>query len=131
MLSNQKTKSFYASIFVILLGISGFTSAPEQASDLVGAWEIDLRPTPDAPPYIVMMNITSVNGNEVKGTFYGSPIVHGSINTQWGKVVFAFVTEDGSGEYHTAGELKDGVMTGSTHSIGRAFVSPWTAKRKQ
>lgn len=133
MLSAKKIESVSVLSMLLLLGWCSFAfaPAPNQLSDLEGTWNIDLRTSPNAPPYIVAMNITSVKNNKIKGTFYGSPIQHGTVNTQWGKVVFAFVTEDGSGAYHTAGELKDGVLTGSTHSIGRGFVSPWTGERKQ
>ncbi len=125
----QHSKSL-SSIFVIalLLTTLGFNNTFKEVrvSTLEGTWDIDLRPSPDAPPYIQPMVITSTKKNKVKGTFYGSIIKHGRINNKWGKIVFAFVTEDNSGVYHTTGQLEDGRLTGSTHSLGRDFLTPWT-----
>ncbi|MFK7846818.1 MAG: hypothetical protein AB8G77_16070 [Rhodothermales bacterium] len=124
----KHSKSLF-SIFVIalLLTTLGFNNTYKEVrmSTLEGTWDIDLRPSPDAPPYIQPMVITSTKQNKVKGTFYGSNIKQGRINNKWGKIVFAFVTEDNSGVYHTSGQLEDGRLTGSTHSLGRDFLMPW------
>ena len=130
-----KSKVEKASVLVVLtltlLMTGAFqASSPMSASDLKGTWEIDLRPTPDSPPYIQLMEITSVQGNKFTGSFYGTAMQNGRINTEWGRVIFAFVTQDGSGYYHTSGELKDGKLSGVTHSIGRDFLSPWTGVKK-
>ena len=98
---------------------------------LIGSWEVDLRPSPDAAPYYQILKITAVDGNQIKGTFYDSPIKFGRINTAFGKVVFAFVTEDGSGVYNTSAVLVGDHLEGTTHAVGRGFISPWKAERKQ
>ncbi len=132
----MRTSSFFnrmlsiaAFVSLFVLG-TGFSSSPQVASELEGTWLIDLRPEPNAAPYIQRMVITSTKGNKLQGTFYDSKIMNGKINTSWGKVVFAFTTRDGSGDYHTVGTLENGKLTGTTHSIGRGFVSPWTGERK-
>ena len=105
---------------------------PLAASSLVGRWRVDLRPTPDAEPYHRTMVIDGVDKGVVSGSFYGAEMKRGRANDDWrdvGDVVFAFVTEDGSGPYHTSGILRDGSLVGVTHSLGRGFASRWTAER--
>ncbi len=104
-------------------------SADADAGALVGRWVVDLRPTPDADPYFQELVVESVEGGTITGRFYGSPLIDGRVNEDWGTVRWAFATEDGSGRYHTAGELRDGRMVGTTHAIGRGFLSVWTAER--
>ncbi len=99
------------------------------ASDLVGTWQVDLRPAPDAAPYDKTFVVTSVDGDSLQGMFYDTPITHGRINTDWGAVHFAFTTSDGSGTYHHAGRLDGERMEGLSHSLGRGFVLPWRARR--
>ena len=101
-------------------------AAPEE---LVGTWRVDLRPTPDAAPYYQEMTITSVAGDSLTGTFYGAEIRSGRLNRDWGALRFAFVTEDGSGTYHTSGTLRGEEIEGMTHALGRGFLSYWTAER--
>ncbi len=98
---------------------------------LIGSWEVELRPSPDAAPYYQVLKITAIDGNQIKGTFYDTPIKFGRINTAFGKVVFAFVTEDGSGVYNTSAVLVGDHLEGATHAVGRGFISPWKAERKQ
>lgn len=93
---------------------------------LEGRWLVDLRPTPDAEPYLQPFVVTSVADNRLEGTFYGSAITSGRINADWGDVRFAFVTSDGSGTYHTSGVMRDGKLEGLTHAIGRDFLAVWT-----
>lgn len=97
--------------------------------DLVGTWQVDLRPTPDAAPYLQEMIITSVAGDSITGTFYGSPIRDGRLNADWGALRFAFLTDDGSGAYHTSGTLRGDQIEGLTHALGRDFLAYWTAER--
>lgn len=114
----------------LLLGVPGSAltlSHPSEA--LVGTWQVDLRPTPDAEPYYQEFEVFDVEGSELTGRFYGSEIVQGSINDDWGQVRFAFTTQDGSGIYHTAGVLDGDRLSGTTHSLGRNFLSVWTAER--
>ena len=98
--------------------------------ELVGSWEVDLRPTPDAEPYLQEFVVRSVEGNGFEGSFYGTPITEGRLNVDWGAVRFAFVTADGSGPYNHSGVLREGRLEGTTHSLGRDFLSYWTAERE-
>ena len=104
---------------------------PAAAPDgLVGTWQVDLRPTPEAAPYFQEMIITSVAGDSITGTFYGAPIRDGRLNTAWGALRFAFLTDDGSGTYHTSGTLRGDRIEGLTHALGRDFLAYWTAARR-
>ena len=98
-------------------------------TDLIGTWAVDLRPTPDAEPYIQEFVVTAVDGDSLVGTFYGAPIERGRLNTGWGRVEFAFVTSDLTGPYNHAGRLVEGRLEGSTYATGRGFVLPWRASR--
>ncbi|GJM19420.1 MAG: hypothetical protein DHS20C14_16330 [Phycisphaeraceae bacterium] len=100
------------------------------AAALVGSWTIDLRPSAGADPYLVKMKIRSIEGGAIEGTFYdGSPIRDGRVTTAFGVVRFAFTTGDGSGAYHTSGEIRGGRVSGLTHSVGRGFLMPWRGER--
>ncbi len=102
---------------------------PETTS-LLGTWRVDLRPTPDADPYLIDLVIASVDNGSIVGTFYnGSPITNARVTNAFGVIRFAFVTEDGSGPYHTSGEIVGDTITGLTHAIGRDFVMPWRGER--
>lgn len=98
-------------------------------ADLAGTWRVDLRPTPEAEAYYKDM-VLAVDEGELSGTFYDSPIENACFNDDWGDVRFAFSTGDGSGAYYTTGVLRGDRIEGTTHSIGRSFVSVWTADRK-
>jgi hypothetical protein len=101
-------------------------SRPE---DLVGEWRVDLRPGPNASAYFQTLVISKVDGTNVTARFYDSDVKHGRLNRDWGDVRFAFVTYDASGPYHTSGRLVRGRLEGTTHAIGRDFLSVWTAER--
>jgi hypothetical protein len=102
------------------------------AKSLVGVWSIDLRPTPDAPAYLVRMEIAEVADGSFSGAFYnGSPISNARINTNWDGVRFAFTTSDGTGVYHTQGVLRGGRVEGSTHAIGRDYLGVWSGSRAE
>ena len=119
-----------AAAVLVILALAAWRAAPDpDPSDLVGTWEVDLRPTPDAEPYTQEFVVTAVDGDSLVGTFYGAPIERGRLNTGWGRVEFAFVTSDGSGPYNHAGRLVDGRLEGSTYSTGRGFLLPWRASR--
>lgn len=119
--------------FTALLCLLPLTTHPVAeeplAADLVGTWRVDLRPTPDADPYYQTFTVRSVAGDSITGTFYGAQITNGELNDDWGALRFAFVTSDGSGPYHHAGRLVEGKLEGTTHSLGRGFLSVWTAER--
>jgi hypothetical protein len=103
--------------------------SPPDASDLIGTWCLDLRPTPEADPYFKTFVVTSVDGDSLQGTFYGASIEQGRVNTAWSRVEFAFVTSDGSGPYNHAARLEGDRLEGSTYALGRGFVLPWRAER--
>ncbi len=103
--------------------------APATPEALIGTWKVDLRPTPDAEPYYQEFVVESVEGDTIRGTFYGTAIEHGRINSDWGTVQFAFTTADGSGPYNTSGILRGTRLEGTTHSLGREFLAVWSAER--
>ncbi len=109
-------------------GASTVQGAGLDPGQLVGTWRVDLRPTPGAPAYFQSFVVRSVEGGSFQGTFYGSEIKNGRINTDWGAVRFAFTTEDVSGIYHHTGVLRDGALEGTSHSLGRRFLAYWSAK---
>jgi hypothetical protein len=109
------------------------TIAPVPADTIIGPWRVDLTASPSegkAGRYYTDMVITSVEGNRITGTFYGSAMEHGRINRSWGSVRFAFITRDGGGgTYHHSGEFVDGrLIRGLSHAIDRDFLSVWTAQ---
>ena len=66
-------------------------------TNLLGSWQIDLRPTPASEPHLVTLQIDAVEDGVCTGNFYnGSPIQSGRIATNHGVLTFAFVTEDAS-----------------------------------
>ena len=117
---------------LLALLLTGLGAASHPAADpqaLVGTWNVDLRPTADAPAYVQPMVVTSVDDGRVAGTFYGSPMVGGRVNTAWDGVYLAFSTSDGSAEYVTTARLLDGVVTGVTYAPARDLLQPWRATR--
>ncbi len=119
-------------ILTLLLVSTAATPVPQgpDASDLVGVWRVDLRPTPDAAPYYRTMTIEAVEDGQITGSFYGSKIKIGHVNTDWDAVHFAFVTKDGRTAYHTTGRLVEGRLEGTTHAPNRDFLSVWSAERE-
>ena len=97
---------------------------------LEGRWEIDLRPDPDADPYLQEFNVTGVSGNTFQGYFYGSPLENARLNRNWDELFFAFTTRDQTFEYYHSGYLREGVLYGVTYCPGREFVQPWTGVLK-
>lgn len=123
----------------VALNTNGFTYSIEpdaqaplpDTAALIGTWSVDLRPTPDAEPYLIDLVINEIADDSFTGTFYnGSTITSSRVTNNFGVVRFVFVTEDGSGLYHTSGEIFGDTITGMTHSIGRDFVMPWRGERK-
>ena len=104
--------------------------AAVDAAGLVGTWVVDLRPVPDAPPYLQELVIESVEGQTFTGRFYGAPVSEARINTDWGTPRIAFVTEDGSGPYHHSAVLQGSVLEGLSNSTGRDFLRYWSATRR-
>ncbi len=112
------------------LVLAGCSSIAPTKDGLVGTWRVDLRPTPGADAYYKEFVVTRVEGNVFEGTFYDTTIESGRLNSDWGEVHFAFTTRDGSGAYNTSGIWDGTGMRGTTHSLGRDFLSVWTAVRE-
>lgn len=102
--------------------------ANPELSALVGTWRVDLRPAPGADPYFQSL-VVAITDGEVEGSFYDTTFRDFQSNVDWGPLHFAFVTEDGSGIYHTSGRLVEGRLEGTTHALGRGFLAVWTAER--
>ena len=105
-------------------------TAPVSADYLVGTWQVDLRPTPDAEPYYQDFIVSEVNGNSFTGSFYGTEITEARINTDWGTLRIAFVTADGSGPYYHSATLIGDRLEGLSNSSGRDFLSYWSAVKQ-
>lgn len=103
---------------------------PKTTNNLVGAWKIDLRPTPDSPEYYQTLNITNIDGKNLEGTFYGSAIKSGFINTAWEKTYFSFTTSDASNDYYHSGYILDGKLYGISYCPNRKLTAPWTGEIK-
>lgn len=119
-------------VFALLLTGCATKVAPSNAPDsnqLIGTWQVDLRPKPGTEPYFNEFVVTAVNGRTFTGTFYGSPVSQARINTDWYAVRIAFVTEDQSGAYHHSAVLSGDKLDGLSNSTGRNFLSYWSAKK--
>lgn len=102
---------------------------PSGVDAFIGTWKVDLRPTPDAEPYLQDFIVSSTDGNTFTAVFYGTEVSDGRLNTDWGSLRFAFVTNDGSVDYYSSGVLDGDVLRGTTHSPGRGLLAVWTATR--
>lgn len=100
------------------------------SGDLIGAWTVDLRPTPDAAAYLKPMVIAIDAAGALSGEFYERPIESGHAGATNGQPCFAFRTSDMSGPYQTSGCLSGTTIVGQTWSEGRGFVLTWTAERQ-
>ena len=109
-----------------LVVIHAQDSANEQ---LIGEWRIDLRPTPDAEPYYQIFAIEGVTDSGITGTFYGSSLEDGYLNTVWPELYFAFTTKDATNSYYHSGYLKEGKLYGTSYCPGRNFIARWTGER--
>ena len=123
-------------IALLLCAVSAACSTPSgpavtlDTDRLTGTWVVDLRPSPDAPPYLQEMVVESVDGLTFTGSFYGTAITEARINADWGALRIAFVTEDASGPYHHSAVLTGSTLEGLSNSIGRGFLRYWSATRK-
>ncbi len=123
-----------ASLFLFLLTFASCTTQtaptePPDAVQLIGKWEVDLRPVPDAEPYYQSLVVTDVSDKTFSGTFYGTPVTQARVNTDWYSVRIAFVTEDQSGPYHHSAVLSEDRLEGLSNSTGRDFLSYWSARK--
>jgi hypothetical protein len=131
----ERARMRFVTTLLSLLLLAGCATAskdvrpPVDATELVGTWKVDLRPTPGAPPYFQDLVVSSVQGKTFTGTFYGAPVEQARINTDWGAVRIAFVTSDASGPYNHSATLVGTRLEGLTNSTGRDFLSFWTATR--
>ncbi len=122
-------------ILLVTLSSSAFsqsenlTEINKQDATLVGKWILDLRPSPEADPYLQTLTISKENGKKIKGSFYGSPIKDAYINKSWDKLYFAFKTSDGSSDYFQSGYIIGDEIFGVSYCPKRNFVMPWTGKR--
>jgi hypothetical protein len=108
--------------------------AKSDSSQLIGKWKVDLRPTPDADPYLVNMTIKSIDAEAgtFEGTFYnGAEMTSTQFNVDWSGVSFAFVTKDDQTKYATQGTLRGGRLSGTTHAISRDFLSVWSGQKRE
>ncbi|MEO0713659.1 MAG: hypothetical protein AAFY37_07070 [Pseudomonadota bacterium] len=120
--------------------LAGCAAAPPVAaspspaeSDLVGRWTVSLYFSPTAPPSSTTMEVTSVDETgTMTGTFYGTPFDSAKATLRGDVVIFALLTEDGTGPYATSGRLGAGdQIEGQTLSTGRDFIMAWTAERQE
>ncbi|GAB3503562.1 hypothetical protein GCM10027341_32890 [Spirosoma knui] len=107
------------------------TTEQQRIENLIGTWEIDLRPSPDAPAYIKEFTVAGLSADSLRGVFYGTRFTNGRVNANWDKLYFAFTTADGSGTYYTSGYLSEGKLSGMTYAQGRGFIMPWFSVRKK
>lgn len=102
----------------------------QKQNNLIGNWKIDLRPTPSSPEYFQILVISKVEGKTIEGTFYGSPIKDGFINTNWERTYFSFTTSDGSYDYYHSGYMLNGKLYGISYCPNRSLTAPWTGELK-
>lgn len=116
---------------LVFLASSFCMHAQKPATEtLIGNWKIDLRPTPNAEAYFQMFIVESVESKSLKGSFYGSGLENGFINTEWEKIHFAFTTRDQNNEYYHSAYLQDGKLFGNTYCPNRGFMAPWTGTKE-
>ena len=127
-------KIIYILLLSVLLSIPIRVSAQSTDIDiniLVGKWKLDMSPQDKTDSNYAFMNITKVEGKMFTGEFYreGVKIRNAQINTQLGIIYGALVSGDNSGIYNTSFYYKDGMLHGTTHSIGKNFLAVWTATK--
>ncbi len=116
-------------LLAVALGTMPCPARAQQATGLAGAWTVDLRPTPRAPPYRKPMTLAVATDGTLTGTFYERPIDLGHAGATNGRPCFAFRTQDASGPYQTSGCLIGDHIEGQSWSEGRRFVLTWRATR--
>lgn len=100
-------------------------------TSLLGTWEIDLKPSPEANSYLKEFTITRYEEGTLHGYFYDTPFKDGKINTAWDKIYFAFTTADNAGTYYHSGYLENNKLHGTSFSTARGFMLPWVSVRKK
>lgn len=99
-------------------------------NQIVGTWEIDLRPKLNSDPYLKDFIISKAGEKTISGNFYGSDFENGQLNTDWGKTYFAFTTGDKDATYFHSGIIEGNKISGVSYSPDRKFVLPWSGRKK-
>ena len=128
-------KTLYVVLFCLVASLPITVKGQSANLDLnviVGNWKIDLSPHDKTDGNFAKMVITEVGENSFNGFFYRDcvKIQEGRINTQRGIIYAALVSGDNSGTYNTSFYYKDGLLYGSTHSIGKDFLAVWIATKE-
>jgi len=103
----------------------------ENLQDFTGTYVIDLRPSPDSDEYLQLFTVSEVSGNTFSGTFYGSKITDGLINSKFENTYLAFTTEDRSNRYYHFVKILNQAIEGLTYSKDRKLIQPWTGTKKE
>ncbi|NNU17254.1 hypothetical protein HK107_13060 [Parvularcula sp. ZS-1/3] len=99
---------------------------------IAGTYKVCMFYNTEAPPSetVLVLEEPQAEGQELVGSFYGSPFLIGKVTANDGTPAFVSVTKDGTGEYYHSGRWRDdGVIEGQTLSRGRDFLIPWYASR--
>lgn len=132
---NEMRAKFVSASLAQPVNLPAFQKTPttnsSNLSQIQGIWEIDLRPSPAADPYLRDFVISNLTDKNFSGNFYGTDFTGGQINGSWGeKIYFAFTTGDKDSNYFHSGYIEDGKIYGISHSPDRKFITPWTGKKK-
>ena len=122
-------KTIYITILFVSISLGSF--AQKNTQEFTGTWKIDLRPTPKSEAYYQIFVVKSIKKNTFKGTFYGSPIKDGFINTQWKRTYFAFSTSDNTHTYYHSGYFLDGKVYAISYCPTRSLTSPWRGEKEK
>ncbi len=130
----MKQKNSYQFVFLCILFFTSITYAQQHKVNpklLIGHWKLDLTPGDTTDNNFAQMKISQVSKNTFTGSFYNAdtPIKKGTISTQADLLYGALVSGDNSGIYNTSFYYEKGTLYGSTHSLGRNFLSVWTATK--
>ena len=126
----MKSIKLAVAVFFTLL-MPALSAEDSPLSEFVGAWTVDLRPTPDADAYLQPFIVRLEDDGTFSGEFYNTPFTEGRYNDAFGELHFAFITSDASTEYYHSGKLVDGMLEGLTHAPNRQLLQYWTAIRAQ
>jgi len=114
-------------IFYVILHTPA-TRYPSQ--QLVGTWEVQFLPGKGEDPSYTTLVIEEVATNTFSGTFYYSEMGECRLIRRQDTWYLAFITEDNSGYYASSARLTGDQLEGTTHAIGRDFLSVWKANKK-
>ena len=117
-------------LLVFLCLCQNVNSQTSDVLTLEGAWVVDLKPSPEAAPYLQDLVIEHSADGRFSGSFHNTPF-NGETNCLWDKTYFAFTTKDGRSSYYSSGYFVNGVLKGITYCDNRDFVTPWTGTKKE